>query len=355
MATKAPKPPTPAEEAAQAEALNVFEQLQALGDAIQIAIFREPGRKFLELVGPDGLDEGMMRDRYGGGKFSLHTRDMSNRFVKGQPIRFTVIEGAPKMFPPAPAGTDPVAAVEIAHMRGELEAMKSAPDSRGNGGGDMLAIVTLLAPAVTAMLENVMSRPAPPDPIAMLDVYRKMVRDDRKEASANAPGESGMDPLLEKLGIPLLGEITKLRKQADGEKGADGDPKQIEAPKPTTLPELAAFMARWCAPHCARGTDPRLRAELFVEELTLQETELLASVVELSRVPDILDHWVKLVPEIGLNREWHGAFIEEIRALADDSDTGRGEDPRSPDPEGGRGDAGDDPGDDEPSESGGEK
>jgi hypothetical protein len=219
----------------------------------------------------------------------------------------------------------------------------------------MLAIVTLLAPAVTAMLENVMSRPAPPDPIAMLDVYRKMVRDDRKEASANAPGESGMDPLLEKLGIPLLGEITKLRKQADGEK-SDGDAtKQVEAPKPSTLPELAAFMARWCAPHCARGTDASLRAELFVEELTLQETELLASVVELSRVPDILDHWVRLVPEIGLNREWHGTFIETIRALADESEAGFGEDPGSPDPEGGRGDAGDGPSDGDPGESGGDK
>lgn len=352
----APKPPTPVEEAEQAEALNVFEQLQTVGEAIQVAIYREPGRKFLELVGPDGLDEAMMRERYGGGKFSLHTRDMSNRFFKGQPIRFTVIEGRPKEFPPIPDGTDPVVAVELARLRGELDALKSMPEQgHGNGSGSMLAIVTLLAPAVTALFESVMNRPPPPDPIQMLDVYRKMVRDDRKETAA-ASGDSGMDPLLEKLGIPLLGEVTKLRKLQETE--SDQAPKKIEAPKdapkPSTFPELAQFVARWCATPCARGTDPQLRAELFLEELALQETELYASVVSLARLDDILEHWVKLVPEVGLNREWHGTFINEIRILADEAESPGGEGPRPGDPEGGRGDDGDAPGDDDTVKEGGD-
>ena len=78
--------------------------------------------------------------------------------------------------------------------------------------------------------------------------------------------------------------------------------------------------------------------------------------VDLSKVPDVLEHWINIVPAVGLNREWHGAFIAEIRELAQlaDEQPAGGEDTDSPDPEGGRGDAGDAASDGETSEAGSE-
>lgn len=337
------------EKAVEAEELSVFESLAALGPAAEVGIFREPGQKYLEQVSVDGLDLDMMRERYGGGKFSLRAR-MDGNFIKGQKVRHVVIEGAPKLFPPVPAGTDPVAAVEIARMRGELETLKVK--TGGGDSGAALAIVTLLAPAVTALLESLMHRPPPPDPMLMLGEFRKMVRDDRKDVAAASGEEGGWTQLVDKLGIPMLGEITKLRKIEEGKKVDAPEQIAAPAPKPSTYPELAQFIARWCAQPCARGTNPALRAELFLEELSLQENELYASVVNLARQENILDQWIKLVPEVGLNREWHGTFINEIRLLADESEAAGSEGDSPPDPEGGRGDDGNAPGDDEAGDAG---
>lgn len=353
MTAKTEKATSPTKEAAEVEKLSIFEALAVLGEAAQVAVYREPGRKYLEVCGVDGLDEEMMRERYGGGKFSLAVRE-NGKFMKGQPVRHVTIEGPPKTFPPLPPGVDPVAAVEMGRMRGELEAMKAGKN--GGGNSDMLAIVTLLAPAVTAMLESVVNRPPPPpppDPIATLDLYRKMLKDDRKEAKDNAPSESGLDPLVEKLGLPLLGHFDRLKAQEEG--GTVKNPDQLPAPalkKPESLPELAAFMARWCAAPCAKGADPELRAELFMEELRLQESELYESVAQLSRVDNILEHWTKLVPAVGLNREWHGSFITEIRAIADEPAEATDSDSGGTDPEGGRGDDGNASGNGETVEAG---
>lgn len=354
----AKKPRTPVEKAQDEQDLDAWQKLQALGSGLQVLVRRQPGGKYLEIVALDGLDEEVMRERYGGGKFTLHPRK-DGSYIKGKgQIQHIDIEGLPIMFPPAGVdATNP----EIIRLNAQIEKLT---DSGGDGPSEnmIMAVTALFGPVLAAIATSLLDRPAPPpppDPIEMFNVLRKMTKDDREYIKSNSDS-SGMDPLVEKLGIPLLGEITKLREQAATNGATPATPgatpaaatHALPAAKPTTLPELAAFVARWCAPHCSRGTSPTLRAELFLEELSLQDPDLMDSVIELSRVPDVLTHWERLVPEVALNKDWHGAFIEEIRVLADLADEAQpaapgeaGADQGTEDPEGGRGNEGDPSGD----------
>lgn len=339
----APKKATPAQAAVQDEELDVFEQFRQIGTATQVAIHREPGGKYLEVLPLEGLDEEMMRDRYGGGRFSLRPRE-DGRFMKGVPTRHVEIEGQPKVFPPALVpGADP--SPELLRLRTEIDALKTVAGGQGGGmsGETWVAIATLLAPVFSSLVASAMEKPEVPDPIEMFKLFRKMAKDEKDEAVAES---SPMDPVLEKLGLPLLSEIVELRKQGEAQPGAAGPKAVPPAPpikRPTTVPELAQFVARWCEPHARRGTNPQLRAELFLEDLALTDAELYAQVVELSRFDNIMDHWVRLVPDVGLTREWHEQFITEVRELAADEpphDAGdpEGEGVGDPAPEGGRGD-----------------
>ncbi len=357
---------TELEKAEDAEALDVFEQFKALGTDLQVVTRREPGARYLEIVTLEGFDEQVMRERYGGGKFSLEVR-REGKYITGSKKRHMEIEGVPKIFPaPMPDETNP----EILRLRNEIEKLTGAPVAGVPASENvMVAVAGMMAPVLTALITAAMDRPAPADPLAILNLARKMAKDDRAEASGTP---SGLDPILEHMGIPLVGAINKMTQTKDAE-----DPKalappdaaaQVDAPgiataRPQSIPEVAAFVARWCAPHCGRGTSPTLRAELLMEELTIQDPALYAAVLELSDVPDVLEHWVRMIPEVGMNKEWHGTFIEEVRAIGADAEEAESVEHVEPveadpvaspdDTDRGRGNAGDDSGDAKTGEVGG--
>jgi hypothetical protein len=202
-----------------------------------------------------------------------------------------------------------------------------------------------------------MDRPPQSSPTEILDLARKLAKDAREVAPAS---DNGFDP-IERLGLPLLTEIREMRKIEAGKNGASevttnppGETSpQSETPAvarvPSTMQELAEFVAQWCAPHVARGASPGLRAEVLLEDLAMQNPPLLTQVVNLSRLDDVLEHWAAMVPAVAAAKEWHGEFISEVRRFSDEPAEGV-VDP--PDPEGGPGDAGDGGGDGTPSESG---
>ena len=352
---KTAKPePTPVEEKQQEAEVEFWEQWGSLGPGRQVAVCREPGRVWLAIM-PLNEDFGpeLIKERWGGGKYSFRARE-NGRFIKGYPTQYIEIEGAPKPQLPQVAEDTP----EVMELRRKLaELTGESPNGNGKPVSDnvMVAVVGMLAPVLTAIVTAAMDRPQPASPVEILDLARKLSKDAREAAP-----EGGLDPIRE-LGLPLLGEIREMRKIEASKNGAEVTEATPEAPEPeakpaarvpSTMQELAEFVAAWCAPHVARGGDPSLRAEVLLEDLALQNPPLLAQVVNLARLDNVLEHWGAMVPAVAAEKEWHGQFISEVRRFADEASEGVDADDDS---EGRPGDAGDSGGDGTVSETGGEE
>lgn len=339
-------------DAAAAEALEVFEQFASLGPGAQVQVSREPGQRYLEILPMEGLDPELLRDRYGGGTFSLRVRQ-DGKWLKGQPVRRVTVEGEPKTFPP---GVPDAVPTEEDRLRARLDELTAAAAAPAPPTSDTMAMamMTTLGGILTTVLKASMERRPETTAIEIVDLARKLGKDSRRDSEREA-----FDPVAA-LGVPLLEEIRLLRKQ-----GATDPPKQITPapsgppPVPKTMQELADFVASWCAPHVARGASPALRAELLMEDLELSNPPLREAVAGLSAVPNVLDFWAKMCPAVAAHREWHGAFIDEVGELAgmDEAEPpeGAADDPgpAPDDPEGGPGDPEDGGGHGDPVESGG--
>ncbi len=346
-------PKSDAEQASDADDLEFFEQWGSLGPGRQVEVSREPGRVYLSTLPLDAdFSPELIQDRWGGGQFSMRARG-NGKFLKGMPTKFLTIEGDPKVakLPQIMEDTP-----EVMALRKKLDELTGGePKPAAVADNVMVAVVGMMAPVLTAIVSAAMDRPAQASPVEILDLARKLSKDAR-EAAPNPGGD--FDP-IERLGLPLLTEIREMRKIEAGKNGASVEaatPEAVEpeppaARVPSTMQELADFVAHWCAPHVARGASPGLRAECLLEDLTLQNPPLLAQVINLSRLENVLDHWANMVPAVAAAREWHGEFISEVRRFADESAAGVDVDDDS---EGGRGDAGDGGDDGTPSEEGGQ-
>lgn len=358
--TEAP-PKSAAEEATEDADLEFFEQWGSLGPGRQVEVSREPGRVYLSTLPLDAdFSPGLIQDRWGGGEFSMRARG-NGKFLKGMPTKFLTIEGEP-ITPKLPKVIEDTP--EVMELRKKLAELTGDNEPKPAAVADnvMVAVVGMMAPVLTAIVTAAMDRPKQASPVEILDLARKLSKDAR-EAAPNPGGD--FDP-IERLGLPLLHEITEMRKLEAGKASENGTKEATpEAPSPTTtepeaspvarvpstMQELADFIAHWCAPHVARGGNPGLRAECLLEDLALQNPPLLAQVVNLANLENVLDHWAKMVPAVAAAREWHGEFISEVRRLADEPTAGVDVDDDS---EGGRGDAGDGGDDGTPSKEGGE-
>ena len=336
--------PTPLEELQQEEEVDFWEQWGALGPGKQVAVCREPGRVWLAMI-PLNEDFGpeLVKDRWGGGKYSFRARE-NGKFMTGMAIQHIEIEGAPRLQLPAVVEDTP----EIMELRKKLDELTgngSQPETVGNNV--MVAVVGMMAPLLTAIVTQAMDRPPQAGPVEMMELYRKLAKDARRDAP-NGDGPI-MDPVKD-LGIPLLHELREMRQLDAGKKngavvatppasadGATTEPTEAANPTarvPSTMQELAEFVAHWCAPHVARGASPSLRAEVLLEDLAIQNPPLLIQVVNLSRLDDVLEHWAAMVPTVGASKEWHGEFISEVGRLSDESTEGVD---ATDDPEGGSG------------------
>lgn len=358
------KKPTPLEEAQAADQADFWEEWGALGPGRQVAVCREPGRVWLAMI-PLNEDFGpeLVKDRWGGGKYSFRARE-NGKFVMGMPIQHIEIEGAPILQLPAVIEDTP----EVMELRKKLEELTGSNGTQQAAVGNnvMVAVVGMLAPLLTAIVTQAMDRPQQASPVEILDLARKLSKDAREAA----PSDGVFDP-IERLGLPLLTEIREMRKieagkaAATSENGADvatppasadgatNEPTEAANPTtarvPSTMQELAEFVAHWCAPHIARGANPALRAEVLLEDLALQNPPLLAQVINLAHLDDVLDHWARMVPTVAASKEWHGAFISEVKRLTEESAEGVD---ANDNPEGGPRDAGDSSAHGAPSETG---
>lgn len=347
----------PVEEAATAEALAAFEQFAELGPGVEVQICREPGQRYLEILPLDGLDLETLRSRYGGGKFSLRARQ-NGRWIKGSPTRRVEIEGKEKPFPPK--DDEEPAADPRELIRAELAKLLPQPGA-STSETMMVAMMTTLSTVLQTVLQASLERRPETTAAEIFQLAREFARD------APSGGGGDFDPAM-LLGTSLIQELRAMREggarpaiappprgDAPATNGASRreDP-QVNARRPETLPELAEFMRAYCAPHAARGADPDLRAEVFVEDVALRDPDLLASITELAQLPNVLDHWQTLCPSIGEEREWHAAFIETVASLGSG---GEGDAPgggAADTAEGGPGDVGDAPGDGAARPAGGE-
>lgn len=351
--------PTAVEEAQAEDALEFWEQWGELGPGKQVEVNREPGRIYLaQLPLDEDFGPELIQERWGGGKFSFRARE-NGRFIKGFPARHITIEGEPKVQKLPQVIEDTPEVMELRKKLAELTGGGAQPAAVADNV--MVAVVGMMAPLLTAIVTQAMDRPPQASPVEILDLARKLSKDAR---AAAADPDGAFDP-IERLGLPLLTEIREMRKIEAGKVEASkngtqeaGTPEGSTEPEanpvarvPSTMQELAEFMAHWCAPHVARGANPSLRAEVLLEDLALQNPPLLAQVVNLAHLDDVLDHWGKMVPAVAVEKEWHGEFISEVRRLTEQPAEGSDD---TDDPEGGRGDAGDGDGDGTPSKEGGE-
>lgn len=347
---------TPAQKAAAEEALEAFDQFAELGPGVQVQISRMPGGAYLEIVALDVLDMELMRARYGGGTFALRARS-DGKFIKGSPTRTVVIEGASKVFP-TPI-VESTTATEVARLQGEiakLQAPSGAPSSDAVMVTMMTTMGTLLTTVLTASLERSPERSSLDTALQIVDVVRKLGKDQKRDGG-------DLDPVRD-LGIPLLEEIRDMRghnrrMEADpplrlNPAPADGAPNGSPPKVPKTTHELASFLARYCAPHARADKDPDVRAYVLMEDLEVANPPLFQAVGKLSMVAGVLGHWERICPEIANTREWHAEFIEAVRLVvtgdelqADDAHGDEEAPPRR------HGDEGDPPGYDRAVEVGG--
>ena len=283
--------------------LDIMQQFVDLGGNVKVHVYRMPGRQHLGNIVPEELDPDVVYERYGGGEFVFRAQK-NGVWAKGIPQAAMNIEGPPKI-----RGDDAAPpSTELDKLRDQIEALKN-PGEPQTGTDLAVAMMGMMGTMVSTVLAASLERKAEVSATDMFMLSREMAKDQIEAVTAASSG-AGEDPLITEGLIPLVHEVTALRKQ--GEK----EPERTlpnPAPKvPETTAELAVYIARWCAPHCAIGANPSLRAELFLEELELRNPAMRAAVVELAAIPNVLDLWVGFAPSVAADREWHEDFIEAV-------------------------------------------
>lgn len=334
MTAKGKKPPVV--EAVEADDLDLYEQLRELGGGATIQVYREPNREFLDVVQPDAVEVDQLKDMFGGGSYSLRAR-RDGTWIKGISMVRVRIAGAPKPGSPGqpiPGETTPTpspaapaprpAATTVEGRLAELEAtLYNNREARPSGEASALQMMTtLLVPVLTTALQRQPENSA----VEILELARKLAKDQREAANANLPESD----VVRDLGIPLLNVIQRGLPSATPPAGLlPGPPAEPEeTPTALTAPELAGRIAAWCEPLERRDADPTLRAWCFLEDM--KDSPLLEGTLALIRLPDVMELWAHVAPRVAENREWYASFIGELRRLTDDPDTD--------DPEGDAGD-----------------
>jgi hypothetical protein len=341
--------PTKAErEAAELEAAEELEavyQLAALGQEYTLLLHRQPGHEYLDRLTPDMANPETIREKWGGGRFTLKPQKNGQFFRGGKQVEVR-IAGVPK---------DPTAEDgELAQLRSRIESLTNG--AKDDGSGLMLQMMTtFMTPILTAVLDRKPENSA----VEILSLARELAKDQRGAADDGNPYAG----VIKELGVPLLAKLNELT-PAPAIPAAQqlNPPAEPVAPPPTaaqpdtgekseaassgetTAKDLAERLAAWLAPMEARNADPELRAELFLEDM--QGSELLVPTLDVLHLENALDLWAQVVPRVAENRDWYGRFIAAIRTMVTEEDDG----PKAPD--GGSGDVDDGPDDGEPSDSG---
>lgn len=298
---------------------DMLEEWAELGPGFEIAISREPGGQYLEILPrEEAMNIELIRERYGGGKFSLRLRE-NGQFVKGQGVQKLNVAGVPKVFPPvADSGASPAAAqtAEVALLRTEITRLGAAAQDGGATGIMLTGMMGMMTTVIEASLNR---KDTGPSAIELFTLMRQLAKDERK---ANPPPSETMD-IINTLGIPLLAEVKRLAPDKPGTTADTPPGAQLVEPgttpkQPESVQELADFLTGWCEPHRLRGADPQLRAEVLMEDLAIHNPQLASALVGLATTPNVLDQWAKLSPPVADSLEWYGAFIAQVEDIAND-------------------------------------
>lgn len=321
-----------------AEDLALFEQLSTLGSGATIQVYREPARDFLDTIPPEACEVENLKEMFGGGSYSLRAR-RDGTWIKGISMVRLRIAGEPRPGSPGqplPGEVTPTP-LATAHLPGTVEARLADVEAsvRGRAGPDNSAVqmmTTLLVPVLTTALQRQPENSA----VEILELARKLAKDQREAANLGKADES--DPIRD-LGIPLLEVIQKGLPTPTPPLAAlpPGAPEN-DAPKAPTATELAARIAKWCEAYERRDSDPALRAECFLDDM--RDSPLLGGCLDLVHLPNVLDLWAAVAPRVAEKKEWYASFVDELRRLtveeledpdADDSGGDPGHEVHAPD------------------------
>jgi hypothetical protein len=311
---------TPVEAAAaaarEAEDLDLFEEMAGLGSGATIRVCREPNNDFLDTIPPTAVEVENLKDMFGGGSYTLRAR-RDGKFIKGISLVRVRIAGAPKPGSPGqplPGELTPTP-LATAHPPGSVEARLDDIEAavRGQSPDSSAAMLTMMSSLLVPVLTTALQRQPENSAVEILELARKLAKDQREAANQGRSDES--DPIRD-LGLPLLEVISKGLPAATPPVAAlpPGPPEpENDAPQPLTPRELAARIAKWCEPYERRDSDPELRAECFLDDM--RDSPLLGPCLDLIKLPDVLDLWAVAAPRVAEKREWYASFVDELRSL----------------------------------------
>ncbi len=336
---KAPKPlPPVAPAVAEADTDSLSEQVVKLlaqfgpGAGYRVRVDRRRARGEPEYLGTIDLTldlEDVAKEQFGGGDFRGRVVDAQGAYqttlrfsIAGAPRDMTVVEHVPRTSQPEAVG-DVLLRTILDGQRAIADALKELARSDRGGGGSSLDEVLKVAQALKAVANDGPKQNAS-EMLAIVDrvmgLREKILESggDAAQSEIGAVVRDGVRPLLE-LGREYLqtrrevaqaqaGNL-KLIKSGPAAAGAaaGADPVAVVAQR---IPPFARTML---VSKAARNADPELYAEFALDQLSGDDQDALAALLE--STPDFADRFCAAIPEFQPHAVWFGAFAEAMRDL----------------------------------------
>lgn len=324
---------------------------EALGfeseDRVDVYLTRMPGRVFIETLPGAGFSIEAVKERYGGGKYQARLK-VNGKWAPGVRSYSFEIDGPPKS--PVDPADDVTKALQdqLADLKSQLEKSQSREDPMALGLQFAQITTSMMTAVMGPMMAALTKQNQGGQPPLTVSEVLKLFRELNDMKQPEIGGEFG--DVLQHFGLPLLGEIRKIRERE--ERAPVQQSRRLENPKPEpsangngstsedkaeTPEEVFAKLGAWTT-HWAELEHPADHwADTFI--LTAPEEHIALAAQVMARTGSAqatIDLWSKIAPQIVPHAEWHRVFIERVAenlaAARDDSEAA---------PEGGSGDHGD--------------
>ena len=296
-------------------------------DEARIEVYRRgpQGPEFCGRIMPDEFSLDLVRSHYGGGRFDLRLV-RRNRYVKGKSVSIAgpVLDLATRMEPEDKRGREERREAEEDARRERLQGL-SVADSIAElrrDFRDMLGAIRNPPPAAYQADPVTMFVELSKNMQSMMRPYVDALQTRREERDPGdvvelirlgmdlAEGRGGKDrdpyaQVLKEVGLPLL------RMLAPGVQAPPTtETSPTMPPEPTTALEALRPWLPTLIHWAARGTDPRLRADVILEELPERFSDMLATFLS---GPEAETTFFNAFPDTMPHRVWFEGLIFGLR------------------------------------------